>query len=143
MAVVRGTKVFQLFDPLQSSLLYHGIALEHSKYNATVRDNDNNFSIAVNRVLLNRTRLKTLPVSETAMMALIISSYSPVNLRRPDLKSFPDFSKASSVHIYNQFNAIIIKVCPHMFHSSLTLFRSNAELKRAIFYTCLVVGGMK
>ena len=98
MAVVRGAKVFKLFDPLQSSILYHGTPLEHSQYNATVLDIGNNFSIAVNRILLNRTRLKSLPASETAKMALNISSYSPINLRRPDLKSFPDFSKASSVH---------------------------------------------
>jgi hypothetical protein len=98
MAILRGTKVFKLYDPLQSSLLYHGTALDHAKYGATVHDEeDGAFSIEVKRIPLNRTLLETLPITEIAKMALNISSYSPVNLRRPDLESFPDFSKASSV----------------------------------------------
>ena len=98
MAVLRGAKVFKLFDPLQSSFLYHGTALEHSKYDAIVEDEKNgDVSIKVKRIALNRTVLETLPETEVAMKALNISSYSPVSLRRPDMKAFPDFAKASSV----------------------------------------------
>ncbi len=89
---VRGSKIFHLFDPSQSEFLHAGQPCMSASFECTL-DTSGSSSSSVNYKFSRP--LRTMSPQDSAQSNRF-HTYSPVDIRNPDLKKHPNYAKAVS-----------------------------------------------
>lgn len=98
MTMIRGRKVFVLYDPLQSENLYGDVPMITASYQAQVVRNQNQ-----NQNNNKKNKNKDIEItyirnsSKINMEPHIFHTYSPVNVRAPNYERFPKFKNAKGM----------------------------------------------